>query len=84
MIHSQTQQIVNGPGGPQVVVTPGKAFKLKPGKNIVTDEEQIARVRKSRDFGTAMLFEITAEDQKAIRIRNKKAKEADEEIKQSK
>ena len=84
IINCSVQQVINGPVGPQVVTTPTKAFKLKPGRNIVTDPEQIERVRRSRSFGTAELFEITQEDKDAINIHNKKQKEADVEIAEKK
>ena len=80
IINCSTQQVINGSHGPQVITTPTKAFKLKPGKNIVTDPEQIERVRRHRNFGTAELFEVTQEDMDAINIHNKKQKEADAEI----
>ena len=81
VIKSAGQQIITGPRGPEVVQIPQVVFKLKEGNNIVTDEEQIKRIRSDSQFGTSEIDEFTEDDQEAVTIRNKKSKEADEEIK---
>lgn len=86
------ETIVNG----RVVVTPARVFELKPGetdtsdkgwlaKFKVTEKEVNDRIRGDQQFGTEDgITEFTEEDQEAVKIRSRKQKEADEEIKEKK
>ena len=84
------ETIVNG----RVVATPARMFELKPGitdtseeswlkKFKVKEEEVNTRIREDEQFGTESgVTEFTEEDQEAVKIKTRKLKEADEEIKE--
>lgn len=86
------ETIVNG----RVVVTPARMFELKSGttdtsdkgwlaKFRVTEKEVNDRIRSDQQFGTEDgITEFTEEDQEAVKIRRRKRREADEEIKSKK
>jgi hypothetical protein len=77
--------IPNPQGIPVAVNTPAKTIELKPGNNTITDVEVIERIRQDQKFGIQDgIKEITDDDLEAISIRDKKSKEAEEEIKESK
>lgn len=86
------ETIVNG----RVVATPSRIFELKPGENDTSDKSWLARygmtekevndrIKSDQQFGIPEgITEFTAEDQEAVKIRSRKQKEADEEIKEKK
>ena len=92
IIESASQMVLPNPQGiPIVVNKPVKMIEVKNGvldtkeyvkthKN-VTEEEVINRIRNDKHFGTEEIQEITAADQRAIDIKKRKLKEAEEEIK---
>jgi len=92
VIESATQVVMPNPAGiPVVVNRPVKMIEVKnytlDTKEYVkthpniTEEEVINRLRTDRHFGTSEIQEITEADQRAIEIKQKKLKEAEEEIK---
>lgn len=80
IINNEIQQVVIGPGGPQVVTSPSKTVKLKAGTHEITDKDTLDRIRRDSKFNTSDITEISADDIEAIQIKEKKLKEADEEI----
>ena len=85
------KQIINGV---LVETIPSKKIEVKNGildtaeyvkkHPELTEEEIIERMRRDTKFNTAEIRELSPQDQKAIDIRNKKLKEAEEEIKKLK
>ena len=74
--------LVPGAGGvPTVHVERGKTVIMTPGINNIEDKEVIDRIRRDPKFGTKNIREITPQDMKAMEIKQKKLKEAEEEIK---
>lgn len=95
VIESATRMVIPNPQGiPTVIDRPAKIIEVKNGvldtteyiktHPNITEDEIINRIRGDKHFGTEDIREITAEDQKAIEIKQKKLKEAEEEIKKLK
>ena len=80
VVRSEDTQVING----KVITTPRKVAKLGPGTVEVKDEEVIERIRNDQQFNTSSIIEITAEDEEVMEIKRKKAREAEEEIKERK
>lgn len=59
---------------------PAKIVEAKNGVIITDDPEVIARIRSDKFFGTKEIMEITEADERAIKIKNRKLKEAQIEI----
>ena len=86
IIRPPTTILVPNPQGIPVVHTdPGRVGEIKNGEitlneNKKDDLEFIERIRRDSQFGTEDLSEVTKDDEEAMEIRNKKAREADDEI----
>jgi len=82
LIKGAEQSVIPNPMGiPTVVNTQAKEITIPAGMFETKDEELIARIRRDEQFGTARgMVEITEDEQEAIKIREKKNKEADAEI----
>lgn len=79
------QSIINNLNNiPTAINHPAKIIEIKNFELITEDEEVIKRIRRDPSYGTIEITEITAEDEKAIKIRERKIKEAEEEIKKLK
>ena len=81
IMSNEIQQIVVGPQGPTVVVTPSRTVKIPSGIYVTEDKDIIERIRKDSKYNTEEIGEVSAEDEEVIQIKNKKMREADEEIK---
>lgn len=84
ILKPDTSVLVHGPQGLQIHVDKGKTFTIedKSGLGVeITDPEQITRIRNDENYNTPEIRELTEEDMKAIEIRNKHMKLAEEEIK---
>ena len=82
---ASTSVIPNPQGIPMAVSTPAKTVEIKAGIYDTDDPEVIDRLRRDTFFGTPDgIIEITEEEREAVKIRAKKDKEADEEIKERK
>lgn len=80
-----TSVIPNPQGIPVAVNTPAKEITIASGIFDTNDQELIERIRRDEHFGIARgMYEITEEEQEAIKIREQKNKEADELIKEAK
>jgi len=82
VVRPRTQSVIPNPKGvPMLVDDPGRTITVENGELVTKDQEVIDRIRSDSRFGTEFIREITEADEEAIKIRNKKAKEAEEEIK---
>ena len=81
MISPEIQQIIVGPNGPQVVVTPAKTITISGGYLETEDQKIIDRIRSDQQFNTEEITELTKDDEEIINIRKSKEKEAEVEIK---
>ena len=82
---ASTSVIPNPQGIPVAVSNPAKTIEIKAGVYETDDVEIIERIRRDVHFNTPDgIIEITEEEQEAIKIREKKLKEAEEEIKERK
>lgn len=82
---SMTSVIPNPQGIPIAVTTPDKLVDLKAGIYETTDQEIIDRIRRDTHYNTPDgIIEISEDEIEASKIKEKKMKEADEEIKERK
>lgn len=82
---ANTSVIPNPQGIPMAISTPAFTIELKPGITDITDQEVIDRIRKDIHYNTPDgIIEITEDEIEAVKIKEKKMKEADEEIKEAK
>ena len=86
IVRGATTSVIPNPQGiPIAVSTPSKTVEIPAGIYETTDQEVIERIRRDTYFGTPEgIIEITEEEQEAVKIKEKKMKEADEEIKERK
>ena len=77
--------IPNPQGIPVAVNTPSKMVEIKAGIYETDDQEIIDRIRRDIYYNTPEgIIEISEEEQEVIKIREKKSKEAEEEIREVK
>lgn len=77
--------IPNPQGIPIAVNTPSKTVNIAAGIYETNDPEIIERIKNDIFFNTSEgIIEITEEEQEVIKIKERKLKEADEEIKERK
>jgi len=80
-VRPETYVIIPSPTGvPTTVKQKGLTVVCGPGNYETDEEEVISRIRADKQFNTPMIREITVRDEKAMAIRSKKLKEAEEEI----
>lgn len=86
VVKGATQVVIPNPSGiPVVVNTPSVMVDLKVGINEINDQEIIDRIRKDQMYNVPEgIIEISEEEQEAVKIHEKKHKEAEEEIKEIK
>ena len=78
---AMTNVIPNPQGIPVAVTVNAKTIEIKPGIFETNDAEVIERLRRDDKFGIQDgILEISEMEEKAVKIRRKKEKEADEEI----
>lgn len=83
MVRPEIRRIIND----IPVITPAKVVTItqrdlnSEGAYVTEDEEIIKRIRSDSQFNTSEIRELSEKDQKAVEIKKKKLKEAEEEIK---
>jgi len=82
---ASTSVIPNPQGIPVAVNTPSKTVEIPAGVYETNDQEIIERIRRDVYYNTSEgIIEISEEEQEAVKIKDKKMKEAEEEIKEVK